>query len=196
MDEALLRAQMKAEIRKRRRAIRGALPAEGRDARSARICASVIALPEWARAKTVLAFVSMGTEVQTKDAVDAARREGKRVASTRMGEDRVHLEVREWTSDEELEDSGYAFLQPPLSAPIVPDEEVDLVIIPALAVDDRGHRIGYGKGYYDRLLPRLVNAARVVVAFDFELIAEVPTRESDEPAHIVVTDARVLRVEG
>ena len=75
------------------------------------------------------------------------------------------------------------------------DAGADLVLVPALAVDARGHRIGFGKGFYDRLLPRLTNAFRVAVAFDFEQIAEVPNVETDAPVHAIVTDEKVLRVE-
>ena len=65
--------------------------------------------------------------------------------------------------------------------------------MPALQVDDRGHRIGYGAGFYDRTLPRFAPPARaVVVAFDFQLIPEVPVTEGDVALDIVVTDERVI----
>jgi 5-formyltetrahydrofolate cyclo-ligase len=85
------------------------------------------------------------------------------------------------------------FLQPPEHAPSVADGDVDLVIVPALAADERGHRIGYGKGFYDRLLPRLSGATRLCVIFDFELVAEVPNRPGDEMVDLIVTDARIAR---
>ena len=85
------------------------------------------------------------------------------------------------------------FQQPPLDAPLIAGDEVDLVIVPALAADDRGYRIGYGKGYYDRLLPRLPRAFRAAVIFDFELIAEVPEHPYDTPVDIVITDQRAER---
>ncbi len=194
-DEAVtkLRADMKAEIRTRRRAVRRAMPQDARLARSAAICERLIALPEWAQARTVLAFVSMRDEVQTKEAVAAARAAGKRVGSTRMLPDRSDLEVREWRLEDELEESGQMFQQPPLDAPLIAGDEVDLVIVPALAADDRGYRIGYGKGYYDRLLPRLPRAFRAAVIFDFELIAEVPEHPYDTPVDIVITDQRAER---
>lgn len=191
--EDQLRLGIKAEIRKRRRGVRGAMPHEAREARSAAITARVLELPEWQEARTVLAFVSMRTEVQTAGLVAAARAAGKRVATTRMSPSYDELEVREWSADVELEESGMMFLQPPKDAPRVDEREVDLVLVPALAVDGRGHRIGYGKGFYDRLLPRLTRACRVAVLFEFELVAEVPNRPGDEPVDVVVTDADVLR---
>ena len=65
----------------------------------------------------------------------------------------------------------------------------------ALAVDDRGSRIGYGKGFYDRLLPRLGRAARVAVIFAFEQVAEVPNLPHDAPVDVVLTDEGLVRVE-
>jgi 5-formyltetrahydrofolate cyclo-ligase len=66
--------------------------------------------------------------------------------------------------------------------------------VPALAVDARGFRIGYGRGFYDRLLPTLPNALTVAIVYDFQLVAEVPEEPFDVPVHVVATDARVLRV--
>lgn len=188
-----LRDGMKAEIRTRRRSVRRAMPQEARLSRSEAICQRIVGLPEWVSARTVLAFVSMRSEVQTQSAVELARAAGKRVAATRMTPDYTDLEVREWRLSDPLEESGQMFLQPPPEAPSIPGDEVDLVIVPALAADDRGYRIGYGKGYYDRLLPRLPRAFRAAVVFDFELIAEVPERPYDVPVHAVATDLRLLR---
>jgi 5-formyltetrahydrofolate cyclo-ligase len=187
--DAFLKAQVKAEIRRRRRSLRRGFPSVARRARSEAIAARVQALDGWARAQTVLAFVSMRTEVQTDTLVEAARAAGKAVAAPRMTPSFDDLELRAWTAEQELEESGMMFLQPPPQAPRVADDAVDLVLVPALAVDERGYRIGYGKGFYDRLLPRLTRALRVALIFDFERIAEVPTHAADVPVHVVVTDA-------
>lgn len=193
--EALLRARIKQEIRTRRLAVRRALPKEARWRRSETICERVVALPEWQAAETVLAFVSMRTEVQTAPAVERAWAEGKRVATTRMNATFDDVELRAWRRGDELEESGMMFMQPLSTTPVVPEDEVDLVLVPALAVDDRGHRIGFGKGFYDRLLPRLSRAARVAVVFDFEIVAEVPEREGDERVDVIVTDGQVIRTD-
>ncbi|MFK7990763.1 MAG: 5-formyltetrahydrofolate cyclo-ligase [Sandaracinaceae bacterium] len=192
-EVAFLRVAVKSEIRDRRKRTRKALPREARWARSASICERVVGLPEWERAKTVLAFVSMVKEVQTKAAIENAWAAGKRVAVPRMNADFDGLELRELSADTELEESGMMFLQPPEDAPTVADEDIDLVLVPALAVDERGHRVGYGKGLYDGLLPRLKRALRVAVVFDFERIAEVPDRDADERVDVVITDARIDR---
>ena len=194
-QEARLRVRVKEEMRTRRKAVRRALPHSARVARSEAICERVMALPEWESASTVLAFVSMRTEVQTERAVAAARAAGKRVVATRMNETFDDLALREWRADDPLEESGNLFLQPSKDAPSVDPDEIDLVLVPALAVDERGHRVGYGKGFYDRLLPRLTHATRVAVVFDFERVAEVPEREGDQRVDVIVTDARVDRTD-
>jgi 5-formyltetrahydrofolate cyclo-ligase len=194
-QEELLRARVKEEIRTRRKAVRRAMPHEARVTRSEAICDRVIALPEWERASTVLAFVSMRTEVQTERLVTVARAAGKRVVATRMNESFDDLELREWRVDDPLEESGNLFLQPSADAPSVDPDAIDLVLVPALAVDDRGHRIGFGKGFYDRLLPRLTRATRIALVFDFERVAEVPEREGDTRVDAIVTDARVDRTD-
>lgn len=194
-DEASIRAQLKGEIRKRRLITRKALPKEGREARSAAITERVLALPEWEAARTVLGFVSMRREVQTGALIEAAWAAGKTVATTRMNATFDELELRRWDRDTELEESGMMFLQPAADAPVVEDGDVDLVLVPALAVDERGHRIGYGKGFYDRLLPRMWRALRVALIFDFERIVEVPNLPGDEVVDVVVTGERVFRTD-
>ncbi|MGE0788921.1 MAG: 5-formyltetrahydrofolate cyclo-ligase [Sandaracinaceae bacterium] len=199
MDEtAYFKSQVKDEIRTRRRALRRAFPEAARQARSAAIAARVIDLPEWGTAKTVLAFLSMRTEVQTAPLIEAAWAANKRVAATRITESSnggpSELALYEHTRERPTVLAPMGFAEPDPDAPRVSDDEVDLVIVPALAVDDRGYRIGYGKGYYDRLLPRLRDAFFVAVVFDFERITEVPNHDGDVPVHAIVTDAHTIRV--
>ena len=192
VDEDAIRAGVKAEIRTRRRASRRALPPDARERRSHVIAQRVMSLDEWRDAATILAFVSKRTEVQTGSLVEHAWRAGKRVATTRVSPEGDDLTLHLWASGDELEDSGMRFRQPLASAERVAEESVDLVLVPALAVDERGHRIGYGKGFYDRLLPRLTSALRVALVFDFERVAEVPDRAGDEPVDVIVTDEHVV----
>jgi 5-formyltetrahydrofolate cyclo-ligase len=161
-----LRLAMKAELRDRRRRVRKTMPHEAREARSNAICARIVELPEWQDAKTVMLFVSMRTEVQTGPLF---RGHDKRIAVPRMTVDRDEIEPCAFTG--ELEESGMLFEQPPRNAPSIAGGEIDLVVVPALAIDATGHRIGFGKGFYDRLLPRLPRAVRVGVLFDFETVA-------------------------
>jgi 5-formyltetrahydrofolate cyclo-ligase len=191
--EEALRHQVKGELRTRMRGVRKVVPAAARAARSARITARVEALPEWVSARTILVFLSMPTEVDTEALIASAWASGRRVAAPRLTE--RGLEVRLFVEGaERIRSGGLQLEEPAATAPEVPLSEVDLVLVPALALDPRGARIGYGAGYYDHLLPRLERAFRVGVAFDFQLIAEVPETANDVRVHAVVTDARTLDV--
>ena len=90
-----------------------------------------------------------------------------------------------------LEEQGYGFAEPPPDAPHA--AELDVVIVPAIAVDPTGHRIGYGAGYYDRTLPKYAPpAVTIAVAYDWQLVAEVPATEHDVKVAWVVTDTRTI----
>lgn len=192
-EEDALRRRVKAELRQRMRAVRRALPDQARAERSARIWAQVFARPEWQGARTVMLFMSMRTEVDTRAASVASWAAGKRVASPRMTEE--GLEIREWReADMPVETGSMRVPEPPEDAPLIAPSEVDLVIVPALVLDERGARIGYGAGLYDRLLPSLTRAVRVGVIFDFQLMSEVPETVGDERVHIVVSDKRLIEI--
>ena len=97
-------------------------------------------------------------------------------------------------SQEELLERGSGFAEPPETAPVAQRGEIDWVVVPALAVDGTGHRIGYGGGYYDATLPDVCPPARsLVVAYDFQLLAELPAEQHDKSCDVVVTDARTVQ---
>jgi 5-formyltetrahydrofolate cyclo-ligase len=191
--EEMLRFRVKTELRQRMRTIRRAIPAPARAERSARIWERVLARPEWQSARSVMLFLSMRTEVDTGPGLAAAWSAGKRVAAPRMIEG--GLELRAWCEgDVPVEIGNMRVPEPPESAPLLDPAEIDVVIVPALALDERGARIGYGAGLYDGLLPKLSRALRIGVAFDFQLVGEVPETEGDQRVHVVVTDERVIDV--
>lgn len=192
-EEDLLRRRVKAELRQRMRGVRRAIPPEARAERSARIWERIWERPEWKGASTVMLFLSMRTEVDTSPGIAAAWAEGKRVAAPRMTD--AGLAVHAWRDgDVPVETGNMRVPEPAESAPLVEPGEVDVVVVPALALDERGARIGYGAGLYDGLLPRLSRARRIGVAFDFQLVGEVPETEGDERVHVVVTDQRTIDV--
>ena len=77
-------------------------------------------------------------------------------------------------SETVLVEGAFSVPEPPETAKQVAPGDVDFALVPALAVDPRGHRIGYGGGYYDKLIPLLQRACTCAVAYDFQLISEVP----------------------
>lgn len=191
----------KRQIRARMRSLRSAHPEAARAERSARIVDRLAALPELAAARSVASFWPM-TEWHEVDlrALDAVlRREQKRVyypglASADGGALRTALRLTR--SAEDLAVRAGRFAEPPSDAPEAARGDVDVVVVPALAVAANGHRLGYGAGFYDALLPDFrPPALAVIVAYDFQLLAELPVLRHDVPCDLVVTDARTLVVE-
>ena len=190
-SESLLRERAKLALRDRMRAVREALPDNACEARSSAIAERLFTLAEFDRASTVLAFASIRNEVRTRTSMQTAWKAGKRVALPRVVGNELRLHLVD--SDTVLVDGAFSVPEPAETATQVQPEEVDFALVPALAVDPRGYRIGYGGGYYDKLIPRLNEACTCVVAYDFQLISEVPELAFDVPVDLVVTDARVIR---
>ncbi|MBW2510242.1 MAG: 5-formyltetrahydrofolate cyclo-ligase [Deltaproteobacteria bacterium] len=186
-----LRRRAKLALRKQMRAVRATLPAAACEARSSEIAKRVLALPEIEAATIVLAFASIGNEVRTGPIIEGARRAGKRIALPRVVEDELFLHAVE--PDTTLVEGAFGVPEPSKDAPSIRASDVEFALIPALAVDPDGYRIGYGGGYYDRLLPSLIRASTCTIAYDFQLITEVPKLPFDAAVDLIVTDARVIR---
>jgi len=192
--DAFFRLQAKAELRKQMRALRAAIPEKARAARAAKIVERVLATPVFERARAIGLFWPMldRNEVDVRPIEVAAREKGKLVSFPFLrGEGEMSLLICDSAA---LEERGNGFAEPPENAAEIANEGL-LVIVPALAVDETGQRIGYGKGFYDRLLARIAPpASTVVVAYDFQIVAEVPATEHDRRVDVVVTDARTVVV--
>ncbi|HZF48585.1 MAG TPA: 5-formyltetrahydrofolate cyclo-ligase [Polyangiaceae bacterium] len=193
--EMVLRKQAKAVLRQRARALRNTIPEGAIKERSARIVASLLGLPEIAGARSVALFypIEGRNEVDLR-ALDAElRAKGARIAYPAIEQETRVMSFRFVAETEAMEERGLGFREPAEDA----EEAValDAIVVPALQIDASGHRIGYGAGYYDRTLPRYSPPATAIgVAFDFQLIAEVPVTEGDVAVSMVVTDQRVFRV--
>jgi 5-formyltetrahydrofolate cyclo-ligase len=172
------------------------MPESARGARSARIVARISSDPVFEAARAVALFWPMlhRNEVDVRPLDAAARDRGKVVAYPSLRDER---EMALLVADPSvLDERGHGFAEPPESANPVEISAALLIVVPALAVDPHGHRIGYGRGYYDRLLSRIAPPAfALAVAYDFDVLAEVPVTEGDYPVDMVVTDERVFRIE-
>ncbi len=197
-DEDVLRRRVKAELRKRMRGLRKAFPASACGGRSARIIERLLELEPLSRARGVALFwpIEERHEVDLR-ALDARLREnGVRVAYPGLDPETGVMTFRFVEDPDGMQVLGFGFREPSLDDPEAAQGEVEAVVVPALAADPRGHRIGYGAGYYDRTLPRFAPpAVSVAVVFDFQLVAEVPTTDGDVTVDWIVTDTRVMKAE-
>ncbi len=195
IDEESLRRQVKAELRKRLRGLRKTTPASSITARSIKIIAHVEELDVVRNARTIALFWPMVArhEVDLRPFDGLLRRRGVRVAYPSIDQETHVMTFRFIDEPTSMHDAGLGFLEPDEDAPVAARGDLDVVIAPALAVDPRGHRLGYGAGYYDRTLPAYVPpATSIAVAFDFQLLADIPSTDTDVPVQWIVTDTRVL----
>jgi 5-formyltetrahydrofolate cyclo-ligase len=194
---SLLRPRAKALLRKRMRQLRGSLPPDARARRSAAVVARVIALPCWQGARAVALYASMPDEFDTRGLLDDAVARGLDVALPVVGEGRA-LTFRWLVRAGErhpTEVSAFGIDEPTAEAPEVDLADIDVVVVPALAMDPRGHRLGFGRALYDNTLTLMPRAVRVAAVFAFQMIAEVPDEAHDQRVHFVVTDEDTYRVD-
>jgi 5-formyltetrahydrofolate cyclo-ligase len=184
----------KRALREHVLARRDRLPAAARRAHSARVFDHLMTLPELKTATSVMCFVSFGSEVDTTPLVRWCLEQGKRVALPRIV-GRRHMEAF-WVTDPaaDLESGSYGIREPRSGLPQASPEAIDLIVVPGSAFDRSGDRMGYGGGFYDTFLPRLhPGTPRVAVAFDLQLVDDVPEEAHDLSVDVLVTERGVLR---
>jgi len=183
----------KREIRKRIMTIRNAMPTEAIAAKSREIVRRLMELREIREASTLMVFLNFGSEVVTDGLIEWGWAAGNRIVVPLC-----HPESREMTpclidSFNELETGHYGIREPKADQPrVVTPGEIDAVLVPAVAFDRRGYRVGYGGGYYDRFLPKAPRAARIGAVFACQIVPEVPTGLYDAKAQRIVTEEGII----
>ncbi len=182
-----------------RRAIlekRDALTPEQRAEKSEAIARALFGLPEYQSARAVLFYIEFRSEVITRPMVGAALAAGKRVLAPKVEREDHLLRLYELTDPEKELGPGYMGIPEPdpSKAREVSPGEVDLVVLPGVGFDASCARLGYGGGYYDRLIERLRDGVKLVaLAFEAQLVDAVPSEPHDKRMDAVVTEDRVIR---
>jgi 5-formyltetrahydrofolate cyclo-ligase len=191
----------KRTLRQQLLAVRSRLTADDVEVAAAALAECALRLPELARARTVAAYVSVGAEPGTLALLDALHARGARVLLPALLPDN-DLDWGAYDGKGSLarvQHGGKMALFEPSGERLGPDAVTgaDVVLLPGLAVDARGMRLGRGGGSYDRVLARLertgAQPARVVLLYDSEVIGRVPEEGHDRPVHAVVTPSGVRR---
>lgn len=139
--------------------------------------------PAFGQAQTVLLYHSLKDEVQTHAFIEKWSKQKRIVLPVVAGD---VLELRLHTGPDDLRAGSYGIAEP--TGPLFTDyAAIDLAVIPGVAFDREGHRLGRGKGYYDKLLPLLPSALKTGLCFPFQLVEEVPAESFDICMDMVIT---------
>ncbi|MEP7061367.1 MAG: 5-formyltetrahydrofolate cyclo-ligase [Betaproteobacteria bacterium] len=184
--------EAKQALRERVLARRDALAADARAAAQYAIAARLAAMPAFMAARTLLMTLPFRNEWDTRPLIDAAHAAGKRVALPRVDERSRMLDLFEVIDLAIDVRPGYRGIDEPCGhcAPVAATS-VDYVLVPGIAFDPECRRLGYGGGFYDRLLPLVpAHAPRISGAFDVQIVERVPAAPHDIGVDSVVTESR------
>lgn len=187
----------KKELRRSVIAKRDRLSAEEITGKSRLIAENLFSLPAYRDAKTVMFFISFGSEVDTRPMVEDAIRRGKiALAPKAVPQTRslIPSQILDW--DEDLAPGAYDIPEPAEDKlrPHGP-ETIDFLLVPGVAFDQKGNRLGYGGGYYDRFFPLLKPGTPLVaLVFDLQVQSAVPVDEWDRRVDCIITERRIISI--
>ena len=157
------------------------------------LCNGIEALKEYKDADVILLYFPTRSEPDISPLADIARRDGKKIAFPISVTKDCTLDFRFISSPDELEIGAYGIREPRADAERATLSDRTLCIVPALAVDTDGYRLGYGKGYYDRFLSTFEGNA--VVAIHSSLVCErLPRNDTDIPLKTIITETGAIRL--
>jgi 5-formyltetrahydrofolate cyclo-ligase len=193
-QEAATQGLTKAAVRKTLRERLSAMTDEQRHAKSTSACALVSGLPEFDQARVVMLFLSMPQEVDTAALALRCWQAGKTVVVPKVswGQRRIlPVEINSLTTGLAVTGPG---VREPVSGKPVPADFIDFVLVPGLGFTEAGHRIGRGMGFYDRFLAQGEFIGRSCgLAFEEQIVPEIPMLDHDVPLGMLVTDRGVRR---
>ncbi len=184
-------SEKKRALRSELIAARARMTQDDRAAKSLAIADRIGEVPAFRDARVLALYAPLGTEVDsTEIARRALARAARLVYPRSVHGDRRLVFAR--AEPGELVRGPLGALEPPPSAPEIPREEVDCVVMPGVAFSRDGLRLGRGGGYYDATLKKMPRAFRLGVAFDTQVVPELPREPHDAPLDAIVTEARIL----
>ncbi len=196
----MLPKEEKAAIRAEAIERRDSIPGPVRHAKNAAIIERLVADPEYTAARSVLFYASFRSEVDTAGAIERALLDGKKVFVTKVEGEDCHLDIYRIKGLDDLS-PGYMGIPEPVAGVDAKASlgDVELVVIPGVAFDSAGRRLGYGKGCYDRLLGGGEAAERpriLALAFQEQMVGHVPALSYDVPINKIITDRSVINCNG
>lgn len=181
LTKTIARRQILDRLRKQKEEIR--------HKKSLKIKKKLFALDGFKRAKTILFYLSFDGEVETDRMIKDAKKEGKKIAVPICDRKKRRLIPCFFSTFSNLRRGVYGVRQPKIKK-IISNDKIDLVIVPGVAFDKKGNRLGRGLGYYDRFLTKLSSSiTRIGIAFDFQILKNLPELCSyDQPVDKVISN--------
>jgi 5-formyltetrahydrofolate cyclo-ligase len=181
----------KTALRKQVVAARDAIPTATRRELSERITTQILGLQTYRSARCVLAYMSFGSEFDTSDFIANALAHGKTLCLPRVVPDQRRLNVHTVENLEcHLQSGVWGIREPRADRPLVDLGQVDIVLLPGVAFTPRCERLGYGGGFYDRLLPRFERRPHLVAAaFGLQIRDQIPLEATDQCIDVVISES-------
>ena len=178
----------KKELRQQIKQLKGMTPVAVRKVEADMVFNTIRTMPVWQQAQHILCYWSLPDELPTHESVNQWLADGKSIYLPRVkGDD---LEIVPYHGAQSLDDNNKFHIGEPVGEPVDP-YCLELIIVPAVALDEKRNRLGRGKGFYDRLLST-THCPTIGVACDFQLVDEVPVEPHDRPLDCVVTSDVVI----
>ena len=171
--------ELRAMIRDQKRA----MTTEEINRRSEKLMELFLQSEAYQNAKTIYGYLPYNQEVRTVPMLEQALKDGKRVAVPKCYGDEMKFLFMDDLSRVE---KGYAGIPEPVADEPVADDETALVLMPGMAFDPQGHRIGYGGGFYDKFLAQEPNHPTLALCYDFQVLPHLETEEFDIPVDCVL----------
>lgn len=195
IEESSFLAKEKKRLRRRMLALRRALSSGARPSLNKGLFYQLISLPEYEKAHCIMAYLSMPDESGLDFFISFSLSLGKNMCvpvclpHNRMEAGRI-LDIKN------LEKGPWGLRNIPAGYEVVSPKDIDIVLIPAVAYDEMGRRLGMGKGYYDRFLENIPFEKRIGVAWNFQVVPMVPSDIYDKRVSKIVTEERIINVKG
>ncbi len=183
----------KQDLRREMRERRAAIPPADADRAAFAACSAALMLPVWERVRTAALYLAIRDELDAGPLERALRHRGISVVLPRVvpgPRELLHFHRIEGLSNGDALMTGpMGLLEPRSDTPEVPLSSIDLFVLPGLAFDPRGARLGWGRGHYDATLAAAAGALRVAYAFEVQIVPAVPESAGDERVDVLVTEA-------
>lgn len=145
--------------------------------------------------KKIFIYIGFGSEINTLKLIEIFLQGGKDVYVPKTNIQKKEMKAVKIKSLDKLALCKYGILEPDNEDEVIDREDIDLIIVPGVAFDKSGGRVGYGGGFYDKYLSKIIrNTAKVALAYDFQIINEVPTEDHDIKIDCIITDKDIIKI--